>query len=169
MLFRSPDQMLNVQSRIRAINSLAKIHMTNHSQVPELDGVLLDLRAYDAVPAEQLEFAAKGHSHLDPTISTLTIEVPPLDAEQLAAVDTWLQKVLWESRLPDSSGDDFEVHRVKGRIELVNGTVRMVQGVRQVYEIFDGSSKSSGVGGKLVIIGRRLDEGLFKQIGRAHV
>jgi len=157
------DQMLDVQKRIRAINSLAKIHMTNHSQVPELDGVLLDLRAYDAVAAEQLEFAAKGHSHLDPTISTLTIEVPPLDAEQLSRVDTWLQKVLWESRLPESGKDDFEVHRVKGRIELVDGTVRMVQGVRQVYEIFDGSCRASGLGGKLVIIGRRLAEDSFKQ------
>jgi G3E family GTPase len=163
------DQMLDVQKRIRAINSLAKIHMTNHSQIPELDGVLLDLHAYDAVQAEELEFASKGHSHLDPTISTLVIEVPPLDVEQLSSLDTWLQKVLWESKLPESSKTDFEIHRVKGRIVLVDGTVQMVQGVRQVYDIFDGresrsgSSKATGMGGRLVIIGRRLEEEEFKQ------
>jgi G3E family GTPase len=157
------NQMLDVQRRIRAINSLAKIHMTSHSQVPELDGVLLDIHGYDSVKAEQLEFAAKGHSHLDPTISTLTIDVPPLNAEQLSSVDTWLQKVLWESKLPESSKSAFEIHRVKGRMELVDGTVRMVQGVRQVYDIFDASSKASGVGGKLVVIGRRLQEDEFKR------
>jgi G3E family GTPase len=164
------DQMQLVQNRIRAINSLAKMQMTNHSKVPELDGVLLDLRAYDAVSAEQLDFAAKGHSHLDPTISTLTIEVPPLNAPQLSRVDTWLQKVLWDSQLPQTTTrHDFEVHRVKGRIELGDGTVRMVQGVRQVYEIFEGTAKASGQGGKLVIIGRRLDEQQFGQSFRRHV
>lgn len=55
-----------VQQKIRSINMLAKIHVTSQSRVPALEGVLLDLHAYDNVDAEALEFASKGHSHLDP-------------------------------------------------------------------------------------------------------
>lgn len=55
-----------VQERIRSINAVAKLHVTSHSQVPQLEGVLLDLHAYESVSAEELEFASKGHSHLDP-------------------------------------------------------------------------------------------------------
>lgn len=54
-----------VRRRIESINALAKIHITSHSQVPQLEGVLLDLHAYDTVQADELDFTAKGHSHLD--------------------------------------------------------------------------------------------------------
>ncbi|OMP87681.1 COBW domain-containing protein 1, partial [Diplodia seriata] len=62
----TPEELESVQRRITAINALAKIHVTDHSKVPQLEGVLLDLHAYDDVDAAQLDFAAKGHSHLDP-------------------------------------------------------------------------------------------------------
>lgn len=62
----SEDELAEVQARIASINALAKIHVTHHSQVPALEGVLLDLHAYDKIDAEALEFASKGHSHLDP-------------------------------------------------------------------------------------------------------
>lgn len=60
------EELEKVRQRVSAINALAKIHVTDHSQVPQLEGVLLDLHAYDAVDAAQLDFGAKGHSHLDP-------------------------------------------------------------------------------------------------------
>lgn len=53
-----------VKERIQAINGLAKIHVTKQGVIPELEGFLLDLHAYDNV--ENLDTAAKGHSHLDP-------------------------------------------------------------------------------------------------------
>lgn len=52
-----------VQDRIRSINGLAKIHLTKESAVPQLEGYLLDLHAYDNVV--ELD-NSKGHSHLDP-------------------------------------------------------------------------------------------------------
>ena len=55
-----------VRERIQAINGLAKLHVTFRSQVPQLEGVLLDLHAYESVDAGELEFASRGHSHLDP-------------------------------------------------------------------------------------------------------
>ncbi len=58
------EALQNVRSRIESINGLAKIHVTKQSIIPQLEGVLLDLHAYDGVV--ELDQAAKGHSHLDP-------------------------------------------------------------------------------------------------------
>lgn len=57
-------QLEKVKARVQAINGLAKLHVTNQSAVPELEGLLLDLHAYDQV--DRLDTVAKGHSHLDP-------------------------------------------------------------------------------------------------------
>lgn len=51
-----------VQERIKSINGLAKIHLTKESAVPQLEGFLLDLHAYENVV--ELD-NSKGHSHLD--------------------------------------------------------------------------------------------------------
>lgn len=59
----SEDELQTVKSRIESINGLAKIHVTKQSVIPELEGFLLDLHAYDRV--EELDRAATGHSHLD--------------------------------------------------------------------------------------------------------
>ncbi len=60
----SEEELLAVQERIQAINGLAKTHVTIHGHVPQLEGFLLDLHAYDNVG--QLDVTSKGHSHLDP-------------------------------------------------------------------------------------------------------
>lgn len=52
-----------VRDRVQSINGLAKVHVTRQSVVPQLEGFLLDLHAYDGV--EELEQTGKGHSHLD--------------------------------------------------------------------------------------------------------
>jgi G3E family GTPase len=178
----TPTELSKVQERIRSINSLAKLHVTSYSQVPQLEGVLLDLHAYDSVGKEELDFASKGHSHLDPAISTITLSLPSLSNTQLDDLDAWLRSVLWENTLPRSANDagtntaseTWEVHRLKGRVPLTDGKVKILQGVREVFEIFDQrerSLKESRTGtskerpealGKLVLIGRHLDENGFR-------
>jgi G3E family GTPase len=173
----TPDELLKIKARIQSINSLARIHITSHSQIPQLEGVLLDLHAYDAVSAEDLEFASKGHSHLDPSISTITLPLPPLSPAQLIKLDEWLRSALWESSLPAGSTSEstrFEIHRTKGRIVLEDGSLKLLQGVREVFELIDekeGSSAKNGdavpeankTGGKIVLIGRGLDENAFSK------
>jgi G3E family GTPase len=165
----SPGELAQVQQRIRAINTLGKVFITSHSRVPKLEGVLLDLHAYDSVTAEELEFASKGHSHLDPTISTTSISLPVLSDEQLGKLDWWLRKVLWESELPPSLKPAFEIHRLKGRVHTQNGKVKLIQGVREVFEIFDSAESSSssrhdvGSEGKLVLIGRGISDEEFQK------
>ena len=60
----SPDQLDVAQARVQGINSLATVHVTQYSHVSQLEGVVLDLHAYDGVGT--LETSTSGHSHLDP-------------------------------------------------------------------------------------------------------
>ena len=66
----TPAHLLTVETRIRAINGLAKIHRTSYSQVPQLESFLLDLHAYDGI--DTLDVASQGHSHLDPVSCSLS-------------------------------------------------------------------------------------------------
>ena len=58
------DELQQVKERISSINGLAKLHVTEKSVVPQLEGFLLDLHAYDQFDEAEQRF--KGHSHLDP-------------------------------------------------------------------------------------------------------
>ncbi|KAL8933938.1 MAG: hypothetical protein Q9216_006147 [Gyalolechia sp. 2 TL-2023] len=166
----SEAQLEKVQERVRAINGLAKMHMTQYGQIPQLEGVLLDLHAYDGV--DELDTVGKGHSHLDPNISTVTVQVPLLHPDQLHKLESWLRSLLWESVLPSAEADqtvehNLSIHRTKGQIRLDNGRVLMIQGVVDVFEILDhavpateeqrgreesGEKKT----GKIVLIGKGL-------------
>lgn len=157
----SADELDSVKARVQSINSLAKLHVTDHSQVPQLEGLVLDLHAYDNVTAESLEFATKGHSHLDPAIGTMMLKLPVLESAQLAHLDEWLRGVLWESRIPHAGSepqDDWEIHRIKGRIPLQDGGLKMLQGVREIFELVDGVLETDyrNDEGKIVLIGRNI-------------
>lgn len=83
-------------------------------------------------------------------------------------VDSWLQSVLWESTLPppDSSPElqvgNFEIHRLKGILRLEDGSSKIIQAVRDVFEIKDSEPTQSDNGKqlpvqcKIVLIGRGL-------------
>lgn len=64
----TPAHLETVRDRISAINNIARIHVTDHSQTPQIEGVVLDLHAYDHLASLELEgeFKGKGHSHIDP-------------------------------------------------------------------------------------------------------
>ncbi|KAF0330182.1 cobW domain-containing protein [Colletotrichum asianum] len=152
----SEEELARVRARIESINGLAKIHVTQKSEVPSLEGFLLDLHAYDQVA--ELDLGQKGHSHLDSTISTVSIPVPRLGPSQLANVDKWLRKILWDRRLPGDDKTVLEVHRAKGRLVFENGDVKLMQGVREIFEILDSPDQTrEAVGeGKIILIGRYL-------------
>ncbi|KAK2591811.1 hypothetical protein QQS21_010512 [Conoideocrella luteorostrata] len=178
------DELQQVKARIQSINSLAKLHTTEKSVVPQLEGFLLDLHAYDQF--NEADERLKGHSHLDSvstlqhaclsnateyqlttqTISTMSIPVPPLDPAKIQDVDRWLRSVLWDGELPGGEfNESFEIHRSKGRIVLNDGTAKMLQGVREVFELSDppGTREAQPGQGKIIFIGRNLAEEEFAQ------
>jgi G3E family GTPase len=67
----SEEELQVVKERVQSINSMARIFVTQQGQVPELEGFLLDLHAYDNV--QELDTKEKGHSHLDPVSSPFKI------------------------------------------------------------------------------------------------
>jgi G3E family GTPase len=159
----SAPQLENVKSRLQAINGLAKILPTTHGQIPQLEGILLDLHAYDSLSIIP-DFSAKGHSHLDPSISTRSFRLPFLKTSSILALEVWLREVLWrEGEGKIKMSDTAEVHRVKGILPLTDGSVKMLQGVREIFELIDSShpapvtSTENGDGGKIIMIGRRLE------------
>jgi len=161
----TPDELEKVVQRIRSINGLARIKTTTKSEVPQLEGFLLDINAYADVTADDLTFASKGHSHLDPTITTSTISFPALDPKQVDNFDLFLRTMLWDETLPnDTPHESFEIHRLKGRIPVKDGRVLLLQGVRNLYDINEAKeSARDDDEAKLVLIGRRVGQEAFRQ------
>lgn len=103
------------------------------------------------------------------TITTISIPLPPLTGTQVDAIDEWLRAVLWESLLPGETvpqgGPLFEIHRLKGRLVLEDGGQKMVQGVRELFDIMDNPSSgtSEPAQGKMILIGRHLERFQFQR------
>jgi G3E family GTPase len=179
----SETDLQHVIDRIRSINGLARIETTTKSQVPQLEGLVLDLHAYDAVTDADLKFASKGHSHLDPvsfcsqsryfleitnsleTITTTTISFPVLSPAQVDKFDFFLRTILWEETLPNAKPErPFEIHRLKARIPVSDGRMLLIQGVRNIYDTNEVQvEKSEGERAKLVLIGKAVDQAALKE------
>ncbi|KAK2865472.1 hypothetical protein FQN49_003539 [Arthroderma sp. PD_2] len=158
----STEELEKVKDRITTINGLATIHTTDHSKISSIEGTVLELHSYDKLT--NVDFSTKGQSRLDATISTLAFTFPDVSEEKVARMDEWLQAVLWNQEFPKSENSsevaitDFEIHRLKGILRLTDGKIRIIQGVREVFEIADAEDgqPSSTPASKIVLIGRGL-------------
>ncbi|EXJ90220.1 hypothetical protein A1O1_03319 [Capronia coronata CBS 617.96] len=166
----SDSHLTDVRQRISSINSLVRLICTTRSLIDELSGTVLDLNAYSTFPSTSApDFSSKGHSHLDPTISTLTLPLRAIDPQELPVLQEWLETLLWEAEdRQEGQSRKYEIHRTKGLIRITDGTIRVVQGVREIFDIMqppkitgDGtggdSDDDSNPQGRIVFIGRNLD------------
>jgi hypothetical protein len=90
-------------------------------------------------------------------------------------LDGWLRSILWDSKLPapsncadseEKDNDSLEIHRLKAKLPLSTGDIKIVQGVRDVFEILDAPQNPSAeptLDGKIVLIGRYLLNKPFKE------
>jgi hypothetical protein len=99
----------------------------------------------------------------------MSIPLPALAEKQQSALDAWLRSVLWENVLPGhtpTDGPAYDIHRLKGRFSGGDGREKIIQGVREIFDIFDSPSQEpdSGVSqtGKMILIGRHLDRFDFR-------
>ncbi|KAF5009751.1 hypothetical protein F66182_15525 [Fusarium sp. NRRL 66182] len=166
----TPAELEATRQRIASINGAAKIHVTDHSRTPQIEGVVLDLHAYDQL--SKMDFSEKGHAHIDPRISTVALTHPRISPDQLPRVDEWLRSVLWKSIDKYSGGgvadnstqsSSCEIHRLKGILSLTDGSFKIIQDVREMYEIRDSGRRENQDDEtevpdhcKIVIIGRDL-------------
>ena len=105
------------------------------------------------------ESQSKAHYN---DITTVLIPLPTLTQPQHEKLESFLQTLLWESRLP--SGETIEgldILRTKGYFE-VGDDEYVIQGVTDIFEIKKVAMKADGneVEGKLVFIGRGVGEEL---------
>jgi len=79
--------------------------------------------------------------------------------------------MLWENQIPAGKDDvggtntsrQVEVHRTKGRLVFDDGQVKMVQGVREIFDIIDSNEANEGLSCKIVLIGRHLENGMVER------
>lgn len=153
---KTSAQQDSITRRIRSINSSSPIYPTSFGDI-DLDKIL-DLHAFEAT-SEKLSalvsFSTKSSYH-DDRISTIALDFPFFDDPSgFAKAESFLQHVLWDKEI---AGKPVEIHRVKG-VLVCHDDVRVVQGVRETYDVIEGGVLHDGVkSNKIVLIGKGLSE-----------
>lgn len=161
-----PAQLDQLESRIRAMNALAKIYRTRDAAI-EMD-VLLGVSAFDLDRALQLDpkflhDAEHGHAHEhehDETVGSIAIvESGAVDGQKLNQ---------WISQLLQTQGPD--IFRMKGILNIAGEDRRFV--FQGVHMLFDGRpdrpwKSDDERKNELVFIGRNLDAAKLKEDFRA--
>lgn len=149
-----------ISDKVRSINNSCPIYTTKFGDI-SLDKIL-DLQAFEA-NVEKIKTSitntatASFHDH---RIATVTVAFPFFtDPGQFGLIEQFIQYALWESTI---NGKPVEIHRLKGIMVLKNdtqGDVRVVQGVRETYDIIEGGVLLDDIKeNKLVFIGKDLNE-----------
>lgn len=152
-----PEELEELEKRIRSMNIMAKIYRTRNSEL-EMDA-LLGVKAFDLERALEIEpeFLTEEHDHEhDETVTSVAlVEKGALDGEKLNA---------WLSELLQTQGPD--IFRMKGILNIEGENERFVfQGVHMLFEgkpdraWKDNETRKN----ELVFIGRNLDEAKLKQ------
>jgi G3E family GTPase len=147
----TPEELRDVEARIRSMNPMAKIHRTDHCGLP-IDQ-LLDLGAFDLGRILAIEpnfFGEDDHQH-DQTITSVCLTASrPLDINKFGR---------WISELLRARGVD--ILRSKGILDIKGSPDRYVfQAVHMLMDADDGKRWQPGERreSKFVLIGRNLDE-----------
>lgn len=165
-LIKNEDsEMESIVNRIKAINASSPIHPTSYGDI-DLDKIL-DLHAFEASSeklSSLISISTKSSYH-DDRISTIAVDFPFFsDPTGFEKVESFLQHVLWDKQIGDK---DVEIHRVKG-VLVYKDDVRVVQGVRETYEVIEGGTLHEGVKlNKIVLIGKNLEQDeVRKELGK---
>ena len=155
-----PEQLDELESRIRSMNALCKIYRTRNAEL-EMDA-LLGVRAFDLNRALEIdpEFLNEtAHEHDETVGSVALVESGELDMQKL---NDWLSYLL------QTQGTD--IFRMKGILNIAGEDRRFVfQGVHMLFDATRDRpwKKSETRKNELVFIGRNLDEAQLKEDFRA--
>lgn len=176
----SERQIISTERLIGQVNPAVPIHRTIQGQVDL--SLVIGIAAYQSAPQLQRNYSVHdhhindGHHHDGSTthfesrgISSLQVSCPILSAEKLEKLDEWIRTVLWENHLPKGShnSQDLRVLRCKGLFTAASGEQYVLQGVQNLYEISRMDEKdATGIpeSGKLVLIGKGLDESVRRSL-----
>ncbi|MCG6138548.1 MAG: GTP-binding protein [Nostoc sp. LLA-1] len=156
----TPEQLNELEQKIRAMNAMAKIYRTQNSQL-DMDA-LLGVKAFDLERALEIDpnfLGEEAHEHDETVYSVALVEAGELDGQKLNA---------WLSELLRTQGPD--IFRMKGILNIAGEDNRFV--FQGVHMILDGRpdrpwKPNETRKNELVFIGRNLDEAQLKQDFRA--
>ncbi|GFR93348.1 COBW domain containing [Elysia marginata] len=134
----SAEQLSKLKDLIRSVNNFAKIVETSHSNInPES---ILDINAYGLSGDTKMEdiFTQRGYSTedkhiIDQSVGTITVQIPGSISK--CALDDFLQTLLWEKTIKNSTGNIIEILRLKGSMCIEGSDRRLV--VQAVEELYD--------------------------------
>lgn len=152
----SETEIEELTEKIRGINASSPVYTTSYGDIA-LEKIL-DLHAFEAKSdnlASRLE-ARKGQVFHDERVTTICIDFPFFTSKDgFEKVESFIQRVLWEN---EANGQPIEIHRLKG-ILVFNDDVRIIQGVRQTYDIIGNGTLHPDIrSNKLVFIGKLLKQ-----------
>ncbi|QEU59963.1 hypothetical protein KDRO_C04870 [Kluyveromyces lactis] len=158
-----------LENVVRSINTAAPIYYTKFGDINL--NLVLDLNAFESTKFLQKDYTTTFHDH---RISTITLAFPFFQTED--QLDTFikgfLQVLLWKDFGADTGSGlqsthrenlDFEVHRTKGVI-MVGNECKVIQGVRDTYDIIPGEKLPNITENKIVLIGKHLDENYIRHL-----
>ncbi|MGV0023456.1 CobW family GTP-binding protein [Phormidesmis priestleyi] len=151
-----PQQLDELEQRIRGMNALAKIYRTQNAEL-EMEA-LLGVGAFDLTRALEIDPGFLGedtHQHDESVYSVALVESGALDGQKLNQ---------WISELLRFQGQD--IFRMKGILNIDGEDRRFV--FQGVHMLFDGSADRLWKPGEtrkneLVFIGRNLDEAVLRE------
>jgi G3E family GTPase len=151
-----PEQLDELEKRIRGMNAMAKIYRTRNSEV-SMDA-LLGVKAFDLNRALEIdpEFLGEdAHQHDETVSSVALVAEDALDGDKL---NNWMGELL-QTQGPD-------IFRMKGILNIAGEDNRFV--FQGVHMLFDGKPDRPWKEGEtrkneLVFIGRNLDEAQLRQ------
>jgi G3E family GTPase len=152
----SPEELTELESKIKGMNGMAKIYRTQNSEL-SMDS-LLGVQAFDLDRALEInpEFLSEdAHEHDETVKSFAIVESGELDGQKL---NNWLSQLL------QTKGVD--IFRMKGILNIAGEDDRFV--FQGVHMLLDGKADRPWKEGEtrkneLVFIGRDLDEAQFKE------
>ncbi|EJT49137.1 cytoplasm protein [Trichosporon asahii var. asahii CBS 2479] len=176
----TPEQLDEIEKRVRSINPTLRVYKTEHSKVPLPK--LYNLKAFsestllggkqedDSTSCAGCSDGSHDHSHHTDGISTVTLPLPrQITFDQFQNLEKFLQDILWKSPTKESK---YDILRTKGYMRVdVEGKMqeKVVQGVADLFDIKDAHATPEEVKPKIVLIGRDLDgpkkESLFREFG----
>lgn len=152
----TPEQLQELEKRIRSMNAIAKIYPTENAKLG-MDA-LLGVKAFDLARALEIDpdfLGEDAHQHDEKVYSVALVESGELDGQKL---NTWLSELL------RTQGQD--IFRMKGILNIAGEDNRYV--FQGVHMILDGKpdrpwKANETRKNELVFIGRNLDEAQLKQ------
>lgn len=152
-MVKDPADLDGIIGRIRSINASSPIHTTSFGDI-DLDKIL-DLHAFEvSSKLASLVSVATDSTFHDDRVTTVTLDFPFFSDEgEFLKAEAFLQHILWEN---EANGNAIEIHRLKG-ILAFGDDVRVIQGVRDTYDIIEGGVLHDDIkSNKIVIIGKGL-------------